>query len=176
MTPLTLPISDAQAAYYPHLKRDADKAHAVFHGESCLCTQSLESMAQEVVEARDTLLAETRDANADYADVCELKDRLNAEVSRLREERDDARVLNREAGATLERVIQERDGLAAELLEVRNDVADLSELKDRLSASLERLSTALMELREASTDAYKTGRVDALAFVTAGNVLSEVRK
>lgn len=62
-----------------------------------------------------------------------------------------------------------RDQLAAELLEASNDAADLRGLKDRLSA-------ALMDLREASTTAYKTGRVDALAFVTAGNVLSESNK
>jgi hypothetical protein len=34
------------------------------------------------------------------------------------------------------------------------------------------LLAALRDLRDAATDAYKSGRVDALAFVTAGNVIA----
>jgi hypothetical protein len=37
----------------------------------------------------------------------------------------------------------------------------------------EALAAALRNLRIASTEAYKAGRLDALAFVWAGNVLAE---
>ena len=43
----------------------------------------------------------------------------------------------------------------------------------RLIAAAPDLLAARKGLREACTDAYKTGRIDALAFVTAGNVIAE---
>ena len=47
------------------------------------------------------------------------------------------------------------------------------EANARLIAAAPELLGALKALRDASKDAYKTGRVDALAFVTAGNVIAK---
>lgn len=47
---------------------------------------------------------------------------------------------------------------------------------DRLTAENGRLREALANLRDAAQPAYAAGRVDALAFVAAGNVLAEVTR
>lgn len=43
----------------------------------------------------------------------------------------------------------------------------------RLIAAAPELLQALKALREVAIDAYKAGRVDALAFITAGNVIAK---
>lgn len=43
----------------------------------------------------------------------------------------------------------------------------------KMFAAAPKMLKALKDLREAATEAYKAGRVDALAFVTAGNVIAE---
>lgn len=61
-----------------------------------------------------------------------------------------------------------RDGRPVKVLG-ESDVAD----KLRLMNAAPALLAALKDLREAASDAYKSGRISAEPFVRAGNVISE---